>query len=544
MIWYILNLSFFAKLLMIIGYIPIISAFISIYLEQRGQLIIGIQRFILYLYGIFLLFISYIVITSIPKNVNNIYDIFIYTYSVFGDVVILSLVTLLIIINMPSKLRYLFSIFFGIYLLSFLGDTVSLLGALNLYEAPNYSQLIYAIMMLFISITLLIYALSNIRITSIEEINKKLEDTTLVVEDLLMQSPDAMCMCNDTGIILKANNRFIDIFNLDKENSINLLNIFKDEIIPGSYSKTFLNATNGDTIYLDNIKIIDNTDEKYLSIKLYPTIGSDKKISHYILICEDITLRKKSEEALKASYDQLDTRVKERTAELSILNVALQKEIYEHKIDEEKIKASLKEKEVLLKEIHHRVKNNMQIISSMLGLQSNTVMDEKFNDMLRDSQNRIKSMALIHEKLYQSQNMANVNFEEYINSLVINLYSSYNINRNKINLNIDICDVIFNIDTAIPLGLIINEIISNSLKHAFPDGRNGEIYLRLSKTTDNKYELVIKDNGVGIPSNVDANTTKTLGLKLIYALIEQIDGSISVDKIEGSCYFIEFPYNN
>ena len=129
----------------------------------------------------------------------------------------------------------------------------------------------------------------------------------------------------------------------------------------------------------------------------------------------------KAENELKIAYEQMENRVKERTAELSIFNDTFQNEIYEHKIDEEKIKLSLKEKEVLLKEIHHRVKNNMQIISSILGLQSAYQEDGRLNEILKDCQNRIKSMALIHEKLYQSDNMANINFKEYVNTLIIKL---------------------------------------------------------------------------------------------------------------------------
>jgi len=218
----------------------------------------------------------------------------------------------------------------------------------------------------------------------------------------------------------------------------------------------------------------------------------------------------------------------------------LQKEIHDHELAEERIKASLKEKDVLLKEIHHRVKNNMQIISSMLGLQSAYVEDETFNTLLKDSQGRIKSMALIHEKLYQSDNLAYINFTEYVNSLISYLKNSYNMSDDKIKINTNIEDMSLNIDMAIPLGLIINELISNSYKHAFKDNPKGEINLSINTEKSGCYLLTVEDNGVGLPVDFDISTTKSLGLQLVNVLVDQISGSLKIYSNVGAKFEIYF----
>ncbi|MCE7698081.1 MAG: sensor histidine kinase, partial [Methanobacterium paludis] len=179
---------------------------------------------------------------------------------------------------------------------------------------------------------------------------------------------------------------------------------------------------------------------------------------------------------------------------------------------ERKLKASLNEKELLLKEIHHRVKNNMQIISSMLSLQSNYVEGEAVN-VLKESQNRVKSMAIIHEKLYQSHDLTHINFKEYIESLLNYLFYSYNGNSEAVTIKLDVEDIFLGIETAVPLGLIINELVSNSLKYAFPHGE-GEITLKLHRRPEG-FELQISDNGIGMPEKIDFTTTKSLGLQLV-----------------------------
>jgi len=210
---------------------------------------------------------------------------------------------------------------------------------------------------------------------------------------------------------------------------------------------------------------------------------------------------------------------------------------------DEKIKAQLREKEVLLKEIHHRVKNNLQIISSLLSLQSMYIKDKQALGMFKESQNRVKSMALIHEKLYQSKDIARIDFAEYIRNLVGNLIRSYNASPAMVRLNIDADNVSLGIDTAIPCGLIINELVTNSLKYAFPDGRKGEIRVGLRSGIDGdpgKYRLVVADNGVGLPESIEVGKTGTLGMQLVSTLIEQLNGTVVVGREGGTEFVITF----
>jgi len=218
--------------------------------------------------------------------------------------------------------------------------------------------------------------------------------------------------------------------------------------------------------------------------------------------------------------------------------VLIFRDIAERKRAEEQIKASLKEKEVLLKEIHHRVKNNLQVISSLLNLQSPYIKDEQASEMFRESQNRVKSMALIHEKLYQSKDLGEIDFAEYIRKLTVNLFHSYGVDSSAIQLVLNISDILLDIDTAIPCGLIINELVSNSLKHAFPAGEKGEVCVNLSSNTDNKFKLIVSDNGVGFPEDLNFRNTESLGLQLVNTLINQLGGAIELDKSGGTAFKI------
>ncbi len=216
-------------------------------------------------------------------------------------------------------------------------------------------------------------------------------------------------------------------------------------------------------------------------------------------------------------------------------------DITERKRSEEKIQAALKEKEILLREIHHRVKNNMQIISSLLRLQSKYIKDEKYRVLFEESQNTIRSMSLIHEKLYNSEDMAKLDFKEYIGDLVNSLFHSYGVNTSLITSRINIENVSLGIDFAIPCGLIINELITNSLKYAFPDGRKGEIKIAFSKINENIYELFVGDNGVGIPNDIDIGNTESLGLRLVTMLVnDQLEGEIYLKRNNGTKFRIVF----
>jgi len=211
---------------------------------------------------------------------------------------------------------------------------------------------------------------------------------------------------------------------------------------------------------------------------------------------------------------------------------------------EEDIRASLKEKEVLLREIHHRVKNNMQVISSLLNLQADQIKDDQYIEMFSESKNRIKSMGLVHEKLYLSQDIANIDFGDYIKTLANSLFSFYETVIGNISLHVDVKDVVFGVDTAIPCGLVINELLSNTLKHAFPEDRKGEIKVTLKKGEDKAgllYDLTISDNGIGMPKDLDIRKTETLGLQLVTTLVEnQLRGTLEMVSSAGTEFHIRF----
>lgn len=207
---------------------------------------------------------------------------------------------------------------------------------------------------------------------------------------------------------------------------------------------------------------------------------------------------------------------------------------------EDEIKRSLEEKEVLLKEIHHRVKNNMQIISSLLNLQAGYIQDQEAADALNECQGRIMSMAMIHEKLYQSGTLAGINFADYINGLVSDILYSFTADSGRIKIDVDAADVTLNIDTAVPCGLIINELVTNSIKHAFPDGRNGHIFIHMTQNKEGDYLLVVSDDGIGLPQDLDVSDATTLGLLLVNTLVNQLEGALKIDRNHGTTFRILF----
>jgi PAS domain S-box-containing protein len=219
--------------------------------------------------------------------------------------------------------------------------------------------------------------------------------------------------------------------------------------------------------------------------------------------------------------------------------VMVVRDITERKEAENKIKKSLEEKKVLLREIHHRVKNNMQIISSLLNLQATYTNDENVVDILMESQNRVKSMAMIHEKLYQSTELARIDFRDYIHQLTMFLRQSYVYMNSSITIETEVDDIHLNIDTAVPCGLIINELVTNSIKHGFPNGMEGLIRVKLSESSG-EYILSVKDDGVGFPETIDFRNTDTLGLQLITNLVLQLDGTIDVIHDHGTEFKINF----
>lgn len=234
---------------------------------------------------------------------------------------------------------------------------------------------------------------------------------------------------------------------------------------------------------------------------------------------DEIDVRKKAEKDLLQTQEELEMRVEERTEDLRYANNLLLE-------NNQKIGASLCEKEVMLKEIHHRVKNNLQVVSSLLNLQSQTLKDPGAQTALRDSQMRVRSMALVHERLYQSENLDNISIKPYIESLSEDLFRTYSQDKGRIKLVTLVDDVSVGINDAVPLGLILNELISNSLKHAFPDGRKGEIGVQLQKVNSEQALLRYYDTGKGFLDAVNIQKSKSLGMRLVHNLARQLNTEI------------------
>jgi two-component sensor histidine kinase len=201
------------------------------------------------------------------------------------------------------------------------------------------------------------------------------------------------------------------------------------------------------------------------------------------------------------------------------------------------IRASLHEKEVLLKEIQHRVKNNLLTISGILALQLNRIKDDESRDTMITSMNRINAITKIHTKLYQSESYSNVNLSEYTKELLWELSRSYGLLFENITARIG--DISIDVNTAIPLGLIVNELVTNSMKHAFPDPEKGKIAIIISKE-GSRITLTVSDNGVGLPANIDFNNTESVGLSLLNQLVKQIDGNIELHQENGTQFIITF----
>lgn len=241
----------------------------------------------------------------------------------------------------------------------------------------------------------------------------------------------------------------------------------------------------------------------------------------------------------------LRVQVRSKTRELIKRHEQLENEVAERLQAEKRIQESLDEKVVLLKEVHHRVKNNLQIISSLLHLQSNKIRDPRFLKLFSESQDRVRSMALVHEKLYQSKDMAHIDFKDYIENLIRELVRAYN--NDKIAYHVDVVceDIDLDIDFVVPCGLIINELITNAMTHAFPDSKpDNRIRVEMKRLPQGEFELTVNDNGIGLPVDVNPTQTPSLGLRLVQILSkDQLRGSMNIVRNNGSTFQIRFSGN-
>ncbi|MFH0788151.1 MAG: histidine kinase dimerization/phosphoacceptor domain -containing protein, partial [Pseudomonadota bacterium] len=217
------------------------------------------------------------------------------------------------------------------------------------------------------------------------------------------------------------------------------------------------------------------------------------------------------------------------------------RDVSSRKQAEDQLLVSLRDKDVLLREIHHRVKNNLQVIQSLLNLQARKIKDPLALEAFKESRDRIRSMSLVHEKLYQSPDLDRINMDDYLRNLSINLFHSYKVKEDRVNLKVEVEDVQVSIDKAIPLGLIVNELISNGLKHAFPGERAGEIRVGLVLVNEGMIRLTVEDNGIGFPREVDFRKTESMGFQVVTTLVRQLKGTMGFHQEVGTGFQITLP---
>ncbi|NYB53080.1 MAG: sensor histidine kinase [Methanobacteriaceae archaeon] len=253
----------------------------------------------------------------------------------------------------------------------------------------------------------------------------------------------------------------------------------------------------------------------------------------YLLVVSDSDLKKLSGEMWE-SFDEVITVPITKMVLQSRVHVLLRTRRLSVQVNQ-----LLKDKEMLMKEIHHRVKNNLMVISSLLSLQSNYIKDEDARGIFKESQNRVKSMALIHERLYRSSDLKSIDFPDYIRSLTRDIFNTYSTEKGRVSLELDVEEVMIDVNNAVPLGLMINEMVTNSLKYAFPGERKGTIKIAFHKI-DDEYLLEVSDDGVGIPDDFQIEKSDSLGMLLINSLTAQLQGKLELKSHPGTTFTIKF----
>ena len=380
---------------------------------------------------------------------------------------------------------------------------------------------------------------------------KLMKLTTAETVDIVVDTmADSLIVADENGLIVNLNKSALNLLGYRRNELVNLPlkrivrlpesgqqnseRIFESKIFTGLHANGKIRDSEVDFINKDGKSIPMNVSASLIYDKY-------KNLQGVVIVARDLTETKELINDLEEAKNKLEDKVKDRTKELEKANEGLQAEVKERKKAEEKIKTSLEEKELLLKEIHHRVKNNLQIVSSLLDLQAGDFNSKEDIELFQESQNRIRSMSLIHEQLYKSRDLAKIDFEGYIQNLIANVSRSYGVNSDNISIKAKVKDVYLSIDKAIPCGLIINELISNSLKHSFPSATKGEISIDFHLNKDNNYTFMVSDNGVGIPEDFSFQTTKSLGLRLVNMLTQQLKGNVELDRTHGTTFKITFP---
>ncbi|WP_230742709.1 PAS domain-containing sensor histidine kinase [Methanooceanicella nereidis] len=586
---------------------------------------------IVVIYSIILIFF---ISRAVLENNPQVFNILILSAYLFFENIINNILLVLITVKRNDNIKHLYTTLIISIILLFIGDNAEIIEKMISPNLPqiftDFGVLLYSFGFLFLTVGLILAAIIHVKRRA-DDMNKNLNDTLQFMDDLIMQSPDGVCIFDVRGNIIKTNDNFIQIMNIKTTEELKDINLFKSpkefDMIPQTYIDK---VKNGEAVsipmsYLSGAE--NNGKDIYLYIKIFPANNSEGRISGYILIADDVSDIKRWEDEKKESEEKyrriIDTSeegicvidenlntlfVNQKLSEITgytdteliegnpldlvdgqymdilLTNRDLNKkgikkqfdlkcvkkdgsifwvivssspilddnsaykgslymitDITERKKAEDEIKRALDEKDILLKEVHHRVKNNLQIISSLLNLQSAQIKDKHDLQLFKDSQNRIRSMALIHEKLYGNDTFSTLNFQDYVRSLTTFLFNSYSNNKN-LRLNFNINEINLNIDTAIPCGLIINELVSNSLKYAFPDNREGEI--RIDAYIENDmFNLCVSDNGIGLPVDFDPNGSETLGIQLVNALATQLNGKMEINGNNGTDFRLVFNYS-
>jgi two-component sensor histidine kinase/PAS domain-containing protein len=532
-----------SDLAIVAGFLPLLSMFFTLLRseERRGN----DQGFSLFIILINVVAVTLVLVFSALSSRAggmSMHDMVFRTIYTSMDIIIMTLSCLLTLRYMPTKYRYYFAVLFGGSLLSFAGDSLSLLSSLGLYDDGPYAQLFFDAVLLMCTAAFVLITVANVKVVTVEEVDKKLSDLRLQMGDLVTQSPDAMGIFEVGGGLVLANDAFFGVFGGSRSDSP-AFNLFKDmqQLSPGIGDQLVL-VRAGKAVSIEELEVPSReparSSPRFVSLRIFPTFSSEGSVTSYISIASDVTVRKRAEDALKRAYQDMESCVRDRTAELEVANRSLQQEIEAHKADEAHIRESLKEKEILLKEIHHRVKNNLQVVSSMLSLQSSGQRDPAVLSLNRESQNRIRSMALIHEKLYQSGTLSRISFGEYVRDLADFILRSYGQGKH-VQVDVDFADIWLDINAAVPCGLILNELLTNCMKYAF-EGRDGGRVVVSMAHEPGKYVLVVKDDGVGIKGSVNLARADTLGLSLVHALAGQLDGEVEANVDNGTTFRITF----
>jgi PAS domain S-box-containing protein len=374
-------------------------------------------------------------------------------------------------------------------------------------------------------------ALEELRAAN-EELQQQNEDLAAAnrrYQELFSLAPDAYLVTDVHGTIQEANGAASHLLKIRADYLVGKpLKVFMAGEEVGAFLAQLPKLRQGQRVQEWEVRLQPREGASFpAEFSIAPARGADGRVIGMRWLLRDISARKQAETALQQARDGLEQQVQARTAELAAAN--------------ETLKAALQQKDRLLKEVHHRVKNNLQIVSSLLSLQAGNISDPEIRNMLTDSQQRVQSMGLMHELLYRSADFGRIDMSAYVRTAAAHLLRSYQADADQISMTVDAEGVFLEVDTAIPCGLLLTELVSNCLKHAFPDGRKGRVYLGLRSNIAGQVTLVVRDDGVGFPAGVDFRQPETLGLQLIGALTEQLRGTVSLVSGEGCEFMVIFP---